>query len=314
MNKQAYEKLMELNKKADLIDIIDAAKNKAADIGTKVQVAAQKGKGKVKGFLKNFEERKDIGAQVQAAQNKYEQQQNAAKQEVRNIRNRQAEADRRRQLAVAKSQAEEAAKTTSERTAELNAKRTANKAAFNKLVSQVSGSMKEDAAKKNFQDYLQASGQKHPFSKEVINKEIEKANLKGLTAPGRDAQNKKAVQAFLNQFGIGKGNLERMAQVVPGMESSSVASMAKGVPSFLTAERLAAGKGMTAPEYAALAGNLGKWQKYQDSGFWHRLMEWIKEKWAALSGGNPAATERGQAMAAGKDYAKALDVLKHWVK
>ena len=51
---------------------------------------------------------------------------------------------------------------------------------------------------------------------------------------------------------------------------------------------------------AAFAENANRYANYKNKGWWERLLAWIKQMWAGVSGGNPLATERGTAMQAGE--------------
>ena len=60
--------------------------------------------------------------------------------------------------------------------------------------------------------------------------------------------------------------------------------------------------------------NLKAYKDYADKSFWHRLLQWIKQKWTSLSGGDKLTTERGKAMNAKENATKFVQNLEKTIE
>lgn len=117
---------------------------------------------------------------------------------------------------------------------------------------------------------------------------------KMLDAQGQSAKN------FYNMF-YPKNSIEpRMKQLnresADALEADAVR---KGLGNVFMFDRFNKGN-MSDAAKTALGQNIRKYTTYKDKGWWERLLAWLRQMWAGISGGNPLATERGAALQAGE--------------
>lgn len=266
MNKQAYFKLMGLQKKAGPVDWI---KNKYKDLQADQQIRDIKASAE-RARKRNQEAQKtEIAKGVTAAENKYKQER---KQDAKTVAKIKADREARSQRAAdnarsnrIKSAQEEAANAAltpaqrmQKRILQQKARNAQNRAlnAFSTAIKNVQAPLEKG---RPLDKLLEQKGVKLPTPTEEVMSKLKQEQANALEA---DAVRKGLGNVFMfDRFN--KGNMSDAAK-------------------------------------AALGQNIRKYTTYKDKGWWERLLAWLRQMWAGVSGGNPLSTERGTAMQAGE--------------
>ena len=108
--------------------------------------------------------------------------------------------------------------------------------------------------------------------------------------------------------------IEMREYALPHLKEKNTQMAFKGIPSFSMVDRLSRGKGLQEGEKVAVDINRAYKKNYDSESVWRRMLEWIKEKWAALTGGDTTSTYRGSAIQAGKNAQSILNTIKKFSK
>ena len=269
MNKQAYFKLMGLQKKAGPVDWI---KNKYKDLEAQRQINAANTAAAKQRAAAEATQRAEIAKDVEAAEQKYKQEKAQDAATVAKVKADNA-ARQQRAIDLARSNkvkaAQEAAATAALTPAQRMQKR---------LLEQ---------KKRNAQNKALAA--------------FEGAK-KNVTAPLETMLTGQPLDRLLEQKGVKLPTPveERMSKLKQEQANAlEAAAVRKGLGDVFMFDRFNKGN-MSADAKAALGQNIRKYTTYKDKGWWERLLAWIRQKWAELSGSDPLSTERGSALQAGE--------------
>ena len=322
MNKNAYFKLMGLNKKAGPVDWI---KNKYKDLQADQQIRDIKASAE-RARKRNQEAQKaEIAKGVTAAENRYKQERKQDSKVVAKIKaDRQAREQRAADIARSnkvKSAQEEAANAALT-PAQLMQKRILQQKARNaqnRVLNTFSTAKKnlsapldtalafskgtgEYNAKKQLEQALALKNDPMKLLRRGATNKFLAGVKKNLSAPLDNILTGRPLDKLLEQKGvrlptpIEEGMSKLKQEQANALEAEAVR---KGLGNVFMFDRFNKGN-MSDAAKAALGQNIKKYTTYKDKGWWERLLAWLRQMWAGVSGGNPLSTERGAALQAGE--------------